>query len=175
MGACRVGCINDVQTIQKIFSNSCKDFLSEINPSIIRPKNLTGLEWMEGMNDVESYDSFGDERQKGAVFIDLPLMATIILDLPGLKIMPAHFRAIIQHKNKVFAPQIMEDMFMSSIKALIGGSKILFRLNCGVVATKKYSEIMFIPAKKRIIDKMQLAKILCWCLCQLLGASWEKD
>ena len=26
---------------------------------------------MEGMNDVESYDSFGDERQKGAVFIDL--------------------------------------------------------------------------------------------------------
>ena len=26
------------------FSNSSKDFLSEIDPSIIRPKNLTGLE-----------------------------------------------------------------------------------------------------------------------------------
>ena len=34
------------------------------------------------------------------------------------------------------------------MKALIGGNKILFRWSCGVVATKEYSRIVFIPAKK---------------------------
>ena len=44
-----------------------------------------------------------------------------------------------------------------------------------MVATKEYSGIMFIPAKKSIIDRVQPAKIPRWCLWQLLGASWEKD
>ena len=34
------------------------------------------------------------------------------------------------------------------MKALIGGREILFRWNCGVVATKEDYRIMFIPAKK---------------------------
>ena len=117
---------------------------------------------MEGMKDVKSDGSFGDETEKGVVFMDLPF--------------PAHFRAIVQQESKVFAPQTVEDiMFRSSMKALIGGNEILFRWNCGVVATKEYSRIMFIPAKKSIIDRVQPAKIPHWCLCQLLGASWEKD
>ena len=128
------------------------------------------------MKDVKSDGSLGDETEKGVEFIDLPFMITLLLDLSALKVRPAHFRAIVQRESKVFAPQTVEDiMFRSSMKALIGGNKILFRWNGGVVTTKEYSSIMFIPAKKIIIDRVQPAKIPCWCLCQLLGASWEID
>ena len=83
---------------------------------------------MEGIKDVKSDGSLGDETEKGVVFIDLPLMITMLLDLSALKVRPAQFRAIVQQKSKVFAPQIMEDiMFRSFMKALIGGNKILFR------------------------------------------------
>ena len=122
---------------------------------------------MEGMKDVKSDGSFGDETEKGVVFIDLPFMITMLLDLSALKVRPAHFRAIVQRESKVFAPHTVEDiMFRSSMKALIGGNKILFRWNCGVVATKEYSRIMFIPAKKSIIDRAQKfcvgAYANCW-------------
>ena len=131
---------------------------------------------MEGMKDIKSDGSFGDETEKGVELIDLPFMISMLLDLSALKVRPTHFRAIAQQESKAFAPHTMEEiMFRSSMKALIGGNEILFRWNCGVVATKEYSRIMFIPAKKSIIDRVQLAKIPRWCLCQLLGASWEKD
>ena len=127
---------------------------------------------MEGMKDVKSDGSLGDETEKGVVFIDLPLMITMLLDLSALKVRPAHFRAIVQRESKVFRPQIVEDIiFRSAMKALIGGKEMLFRWNCGVVATKEYSRIMFIRAKKSIIDRVQPAKIPRWCTCQLLGAS----
>ena len=83
---------------------------------------------MEGMKDVKSDGSFGDETEKGVVFIDLPFMITMLLDLSALKVRPAHFRAIVQRESKVFAPQTVEDvMFRSSMKVLIGGNEILFR------------------------------------------------
>ena len=105
---------------------------------------------MEGIKEVKSESSLGDETEKGVVFIDLLLMKTMLLDLSALKVRPAQFRAIAQRESKVFAPQIVEDiMFRSSMKALIGGNRILFRWNCVVVATKEYSRIMFIPAKKK--------------------------
>ena len=126
---------------------------------------------MEGKKDVKSDDSYGEKTEKAVVFIDLRLMTTMLLDLLGT-VRPAHFKVIVQEENKVFARQIVEDIiFRSSIKALICGNKILFRWNCGVVATKKYSRIMFIPTKKSIIDRVQPAKFLRWCICQLLGAS----
>ena len=104
---------------------------------------------MEGNKDVKSDGSLGDETEKGVVFIDLLFMITLLLDLSALKVRPAHFRAIVQRESKVFAPQTVEDiMFRSSMKALIGGNEILFRWNCGMVATKEYARIMFIPAKK---------------------------
>ena len=81
---------------KSFFSNSSKEFLSEIDPSIIQPKNLTGLEWMEGIKDVKSDGSLGDETEKGVVFIDLRLMITMLLDLSALKVRPAQFRAIVQ-------------------------------------------------------------------------------
>ena len=58
----------------------------------------------------------------------------MLLDLSALKVQPAHFRAPVQWKIKVFAQQIVEDIiFRSSMKAVIGGKEILFRWNCGVV------------------------------------------
>ena len=83
---------------------------------------------MDGIKDIKSDGSLGDEIEKGVVFIDLPLMMTMLLDLSALEVRPAQFRAIVQRESKVFAPQIVEDiMFRSSMKALIGGNKILFR------------------------------------------------
>ena len=82
---------------------------------------------MEGMKDVESDGSVGDETEEVVVSIDLPLMLPMLLDLSALKVRPAHFRAIVQHeKKKGLALQIVEDiMFTSSMKALIGGKDIL--------------------------------------------------
>ena len=130
---------------------------------------------MEGMKDVKSDGSVGDETEKEVVFIDLPFMITMLLDLSPLKVRPAHFRSIVQWESKVLALEIVEEMFRSSMKALTGGKNILFKWNSGVVATKEHSRIIFIPAKKRIINRVQPAKISHWCLCQLLGASGEKD
>ena len=104
---------------------------------------------MEGMKDVKSDGSFGDETEKGAVFIDLPFMITMFLDLSALKVRPAHFRAIVQWESKVFAPQIVEDiMFGSSTMALIGGNEILFRWNCVVMTTKSILELCSYQPKK---------------------------
>ena len=44
---------------------------------------------MEGIKDVKSDSSLGDETEKGVVFIDLLLMITILLDLSALKVRPA--------------------------------------------------------------------------------------
>ena len=51
---------------------------------------------MEGMKDVKSDDSLGDETEKGVVFIDLPVRITMLLDFSALKVRPALFRAIVQ-------------------------------------------------------------------------------
>ena len=74
---------------------------------------------MEGIKDVKSDGSLSDKTEKGVVFIDLPLMITMLVDLSALKVRPAQFRAIIQRESKVLAPQIVEDMFRSSMKALM--------------------------------------------------------
>ena len=34
--------------------SSTEEFLSEIEPSIMRPRNLIGLEWIEGIRDETS-------------------------------------------------------------------------------------------------------------------------
>ena len=114
---------------------------------------------MQRMKDVKSDGSLSDETEKGVVFIDLPLIIIMLLDLSALKVRPAHFRTIVQWERKFFAPQIVEDIiFRSSMKALIGGNKILFRWNCSVVATKEYSRIMFIPAKKKYYRQSATSK-----------------
>ena len=80
---------------------------------------------MEGMKDVKSHGSVGDGREIGVIFIDLPLMITMVLDLSPLKIRPVYLRAIVKQKSKVPAPQIVDDiMFSTSMKALIGRKDI---------------------------------------------------
>ena len=79
---------------------------------------------MEGMKDVKSDGSFGDETEKGIVLIDLPFMISMLLDLSALKVRPAHFRAIAQQESKAFAPHTMEEiMFRSSMKALMAATR----------------------------------------------------
>ena len=113
---------------------------------------------MEGMKDVKSDGSLGDETEKGVLFIDLPFMLTMLLDLSALKVRPAHFRAIVQWESKVFAPQTVEDiMFRSSMKALIGGNEILFRWVWWL--QKSILELCSFQPKKSIIDRVQPAKI----------------
>ena len=56
---------------------SAEEFLSEMEPSIMRPRNLIGLEWMEGMEDETSGCSDAFNTEKSVVFIDLPLTMTI--------------------------------------------------------------------------------------------------
>ena len=51
--------------------------------SVILHNSSIGL---EGMKDVKSDGSVGDETKNGVVFIDLSLMITMFLDLSALKI-----------------------------------------------------------------------------------------
>ena len=48
-----------------------------MNHQLCDPKNITGLEWMEGMADEGSGWSFAFQTKKGVVFIELPLIMTI--------------------------------------------------------------------------------------------------
>ena len=68
---------------------------------------------MKGIKDVKSDGCLGNDTEKGVVFIDLPLMITMLLDLSALKVRPAQFRAIAQWESKVFAPQIVEEKILN--------------------------------------------------------------
>ena len=84
-----------VNPAKSLFANSAEEFLSESEPSIIRPKNLTGQEWMEGMKGEGSGWSFAFRTEKGVVFIDLPLIMSIERDLSALNSRPAQVRAVV--------------------------------------------------------------------------------
>ena len=68
--------------------SSAEEFLSEIEPSIMRPRNLIGLERMEGIGDGTSAWTEAFETEKGVVFIDVPLTVTIERDLSALNSSP---------------------------------------------------------------------------------------
>ena len=73
--------------------SSAEEFLSEIVPSIMRPRNLIGLEWIEGIGDKTSGSTDDFETGKGVVFIDLPLTITVEIDLSPLNSRPAQPRS----------------------------------------------------------------------------------
>ena len=52
--------------------SSAEKFLSEIELSIMRSRNLIGLEWMEGIENKTSGRSDAFDTEKVVVFIDLP-------------------------------------------------------------------------------------------------------
>ena len=90
--------------------SSAEEFLSEIEPSIMRPRNLIGLEWMEGIEDETSGWSDAFDTEKGVVFIDLPLIMTIERDLSALNSRPAQVRAVMHRESKVWGAETMEDI-----------------------------------------------------------------
>ena len=47
------------------------------------------------------------------------------------------------------------------MKARSNGNVVLLVVNLGTLVCIEYSSMMFIPAKKRIIERVQPAKILC--------------
>ena len=70
-----------------------EEFLSEIEPSIMQPRNLIGLEWIEGTGDENFGWSDVFETEKGVVFTDLPLTMTIYQDFSALNSRPAKVKA----------------------------------------------------------------------------------
>ena len=106
---------------------------------------------MEGMKDIKSDGSVGNETEKGGS-----------IHRPSFDDNYGHFTAIVQWESIVLALQTVEDMFRSYMEALIDGNDILFRCNCGVVATKQYSRIIFILAEKRITDTADMPTLSRW-------------
>ena len=86
---------------KNLSANSTEEFLSESEPSIMRPKNLPGLEWMEEIEDEDSGWSVAFETEKGVQLIDLPLIMTIEQDLSALNYRPPQVRAVVQRESKV--------------------------------------------------------------------------
>ena len=156
--------------------SSAEEFLSEIEPSIMRPRNLIGLEWIEGIGDETSGWTDVFETEKGVVFIDLPLTMTIERDLSALNSRPAQVKAVMHRKSNVWAPETLVVIrFKSSMKARSKGNVVLLVVNLGTLVCIEYSNMMFMPAKKRIIETVQSGKIPRWCLCQALVADSEND
>ena len=146
--------------VQSLSFSSAEEFLSEIEPSIMRPKNLIGLEWMKGIGDGTSGWTDAFETEKGVVFIDLPLTMTIERDLSALNSKPAQVRAAMHRESKVWAPDTLVDIRLrSSMKACSKGNVVLLVINLGTLSCIEYSRMMVIPAKKRIIERVQPAKI----------------
>ena len=61
--------------------SSAGEFLSQIEPLIMPPRNFIGLQWMERKEDETSPWSDAFETEKGVVLIDLALRKTIEHDL----------------------------------------------------------------------------------------------
>ena len=81
--------------------SSAEEFLSEIEPTIMQPRNLFGLQWIEGIEDETSGWTDVFETEKGIVFIDLPLAMTIEPDLSALNSRPAQVKAVMYQESKV--------------------------------------------------------------------------
>ena len=95
-----------------------------------------------------------------------PFIITMLRDLSHLKSIPAHFKAETDSDIKS----------MSSIKALIKGRVVLEEVTkFGALHVLVYSMMTFIPARKRMIETVQPAKIPFKCWCQLLSAFNEND
>ena len=87
--------------------SSAEEFLPEIEPAIMRPRNLIGLEWIEGIGDETSGWTDVFETEKGVVFMDLPLTMTIEHDLSALNSRPTQVKAAVHRESKVWAPETL--------------------------------------------------------------------
>ena len=75
-------------------------------------------------------------------------------DLSALNSRPAQVKAVVHRESKVSAPETEEDIRLrSSVKARGNGKSVLLVANLGTLTCAEYSSIMFMPAKKRIIER----------------------
>ena len=111
----------------------------------MRPRNLTGLEWIEGISKTSGWtDDF--ETEKGIVFIDLPLTITVEIDLSPLISRPAQVKAVMYRESKSWPPEgLVAIRLRSSIKAQSKGNMVLLVVYLGTLALS----------------------IQVWCSCQL--------
>ena len=92
--------------------------------------------------------------------MDLPLIMTIEQDLSAQNSRPVQVRGDVHRESKVWVPETVEDIRLrSSIKACSKGNSVLLVVNLGTLTRTEYSSIMFIPAKKRVIERVQPANI----------------
>ena len=89
--------------------------------------------------------------------MDLSLILTIKQDLSALNSRPAQVTAVVHQESKFWTVETVEDIkFRSSMKAHNKGNLVLLVVNIGTLTCK-----MLIPAKKRIIERVQSANIPC--------------
>ena len=93
----------------------------------------------------------------------------------ALGLEPAQVTAVMHRENKVSALETGDIRLMSSMKASSKGNVVLLVVNLGILFCNEYSSMTFIPAKKRMIERVQPAKIRCSYFCQLLIAETEND
>ena len=131
---------------------------------------------MEGMKD-EKYEASEDgDTQNGVVFIDLPFIITMLLDLSGLNSRPVHLRAVLQCCGRVWAPCTEDGIRLrSSIKAQSKGKETPLERKWEAFVCMECSRMTFMPAKNKMIDTVQPAKISRSCLCQPLGDQSAND
>ena len=87
---------------------------------------------MEGMEDEISGWSDAFDKEKGVVFIDLPLTMTIGHDLSPLNSRPAQFRAVWHQESSAWAPETVEYIRLeSSMKARSKCNIVLLVVNRG--------------------------------------------
>ena len=123
-------------------------------------RNFIGLEWMQGIEDETSRWCDPFDTEKSVAFIDLRLIMTTERDLSALNCRPAQVSTVIHLESKVWGPETVEDRRLrSSRKAHSKGKAVLFVVNLGTLAFTEYSSMMFIPTNKRIIERVEPAKI----------------
>ena len=54
--------------VKSFFSSSSSKFLSEMEPSMIQPRNFIGLDWMEGISDETSVEFFLAMSQRKVLY-----------------------------------------------------------------------------------------------------------
>ena len=112
----------------------------------------------------------GSFTLKGVVFMDLPLIITMLRDLSAQKDIPAQVRASVYFLRSLWVPETEFDVkFKSSIKAQINGKLTLEEwMKLFASDVKEYSMITFIPDRKRMMEIVHPVKIplKCWKSCK---------
>ena len=124
------------------------------------PRNLISQESKEGMEDETLGWSDAFETGKGAVFIDLTLKITIERDLRALHSRLAQVRGVMHLRSRVWVSETVEDIRLrSSVKARSKDNAVLLVVNLETLTCIEYFSLMFISAKKIIIERVQPATI----------------